>query len=89
MVEKERMRYRIEKMLSDLGGFSWDQAETWASICVAVGIDPLPYLKAMIGEACAVNCTADKKSVPEHSNDPELWVVTKGYRTYFKIVGPA
>ncbi|MFO7665076.1 MAG: hypothetical protein R6V76_00470 [Desulfobacterales bacterium] len=86
MVKKESMRYCIEKTLSDIGGFSWDQAETWASFCYAVGIDPMPYIKAIIGEACAVNCTSDKKSVPEKSNEPELWVVTKGYRTHFKVV---
>jgi hypothetical protein len=78
----------IEKIFQDVGGFTWEQAETWAGFCNAVGMDPLPYLKVMLTNVCEVRSTYDKGNVPSSSACPELWVVTKGFRTEFKLLEP-
>lgn len=86
-ITREQIVEQIENVFKDLGGFSWEQAETWASFCFAVGMDPLPQLKVMMNAICGV-MTPSGGSIPETSDTPELWIERKGHRVHFKIVGP-
>ncbi len=79
---------QIEKVFHDIGGFTWEQAETWAGFCNAVGMDPLPFLKVMMNNICEVKVASDKVCVPSRVMSPELWVVTKGFRTHFEAIEP-
>lgn len=86
-ITKEQIVEQIENVFKDLGGFSWEQVETWASFCFAVGMDPLPQLKVMMNSICGV-ITPSGGNVPEKANRPELWIERKGHRVHFKIAGP-
>jgi hypothetical protein len=78
---------KIEEVFKDLGGFSWEQAETWASFCYAVGMDPLPQLQVMMNNICKVVNTSHK-NIPDKAKTPELWIEQNGPRVRFKFVGP-
>ena len=83
--EKQQVVEQIENVFKDLGGFSWEQAETWASFCFAVGMDPLPQLKVMMNTICSV-MPPSSGSIPEKTDAPELWLEIKGHKIHFKIV---
>ncbi len=82
------MREQIEDIFQDIGGFTWEQAETWVGFCSAVGMEPLPFLKVMLNNICEVKLTSDGKKVPSRADRPELWGILKGRRTHFKLIGP-
>jgi len=85
--EKTQIVQQIEDVFKDIGGFSWEQAETWASFCFAVGMDPLPQLKVMMNNICKVIAPSNE-SIPDKSETSELWVEKKGHKVRFKIIGP-
>jgi len=86
-MEKDQLVEQIEDIFQDIGGFSWEQAETWASFCLAVGMDPLPQLKVMMNNVCAV-MESSTTDIPGKADQPELWLEKKGHKVHFKIVGP-
>ncbi|MCP4107006.1 MAG: hypothetical protein GY749_15960 [Desulfobacteraceae bacterium] len=86
--KKTALMGQIEKVFHDIGGFTWEQAETWAGFCNAVGMDPLPFMKVMMNNICEVNITSDDRGVPSRVMSPELWVISKGFRTHFVVVEP-
>ncbi len=85
---KESIREQIEQILQDIGGFTWEQAETWAGFCDAVGMDPEPFLKVMMDRVCKVKTAKRNAEVPSACSSAELWVVLKGNRTNMKVVEP-
>ena len=86
-MEKSEITEQIEEIFKDIGGFSWEQAETWASFCFAIGMDPLPHLKVMMNNICSVMTPSDK-DIPDKADMPELWIQRKGHKVHFKVVGP-
>lgn len=88
MGDKE-IRKSVEKKFQEIGGFTWRQAETWAGFCHAVGMDPMPFLKVMLGGICDAKSASRGKSVPSRAARPELWVEFKDSRTAFHLIGPA
>jgi len=85
--QKTELIEQIENVFKEIGGFSWEQVETWASFCLAVGMDPLPQLQVMMNNLCEVISPSDR-STPDKANSPELWIERKGRKVRFKIVGP-
>ena len=84
---KAQIVEQIEDVFKDLGGFSWEQAETWASFCFAVGMDPLPQLQVMMNNICNV-VYKPHQHIPDRAETPELWIDKNGGKSRFKIVGP-
>jgi hypothetical protein len=87
-IEKKRIVEQIENVFKDLGGFSWEQAETWASFCFAVGMDPLPQLKVMMNNICDVSEAIDTDKASSKIDFPQLQLVKKGHRIRFNLVVP-
>lgn len=85
--DKAQLIEKIENVFSELGGFSWEQAETWAAFCFAVGIDPLPQLKVMMNGICNV-VYEPYQNTPEKTETPELWIDKNGGKVRFKLIGP-
>lgn len=78
----------IEKRFQEIGGFTWEQAETWAGFCNAVGMDPLPFLKVILHNICEVKYPAGGGCLPSDAECPELRVIFKACRTRFEVVEP-
>ncbi len=79
---------QIEKVLKDLGGFTFEQAEIWAGFCDAVGMDAVPFMKVMLEGICDVKTVTGKQQVPSKVRFPELWIIPKGFRTKIQLVEP-
>ncbi len=86
--EKAQTVEKIEEIFKDLGGFSWEQVETWASFCLAVGMDPLPQLQVMMNNICKVVIASDGDDTPSNMDLPQLQLVKKGYHIRFNLSEP-
>lgn len=85
---KAQIVEQIEDVFKDLGGFSWEQAETWASFCFAVGMDPLPQLQVMMNNICNVVNAFDKNNTPAKIDFPQLCLKKKGDHICFDLIIP-
>ncbi|QTA91317.1 hypothetical protein [Desulfonema magnum] len=86
--QKSSLREDIEKIFQDIGGFTWEQAESWSGFCHAVGMEPIPYLKVMLNNVCNIRSATAGKNVPSSVTSPELWIIFKHCRTRFKLIEP-
>ncbi len=79
----------ISDVFEKIGDFTWNDAESWAGFCDAVGMDPIPFLKVMLESICPVHCCSSPSAVPgcpSAMQDAELWVVLNGKNTRFFLV---
>lgn len=87
--EKSELVTQIEERFSDIGGFTWEQAETWAGFCNSVGMDPLPFLKVMLNNICSVKVVSAREFESDsNAASPELRILFKSSRTKFKAAEP-
>ncbi|HAO21790.1 MAG: hypothetical protein BWK80_40220 [Desulfobacteraceae bacterium IS3] len=87
--EKSEFVTQIENRFSDIGGFTWEQAEAWAGFCNSVGMDPMPFLKVLLNNICSIKVVSARE-FESNSNPacPELRILFKGSRTKFKAAEP-
>lgn len=84
----EAARERIMSALKEIGGFTWEDAEKWAGMCNAMGMDPVPFLKVLLCKICAVKTAGGGARIPSKCDCVELWIDFKANRTRFEVVGP-
>ncbi len=86
---KSELTGQMEEVFYRLGGFGMMDAERWAGFCHAVGMDPAPFLKAMLENVCRVVCVEHEREVPSRpavAQCSELWVVLRGSQTRFHLI---
>jgi hypothetical protein len=87
--EKSEFVSQIEGRFSDIGGFTWEQAEAWAGFCNSVGMDPLPFLKVILNNICSIKVVSAREfESSANPACPELRILFKGSRTKFKAAEP-